>query len=59
MRNHRDAYGLGVVIFTAISLGKGSDAFIMLWLLIWWTVGVAAHFATAGIIFVATRHTQR
>lgn len=56
---HLASYAIGVVVFTGISLGTSPDYFIMNWPLIWWTVGIVAHAATAVIIHVATGHMDR
>ncbi|WP_417467177.1 helix-turn-helix domain-containing protein [Maricaulis sp.] len=51
---HLAAYGLGTIIFIAISLTVGS--FIMKWPLIWWGVGLASHAATVIVIELITRY---
>ncbi|SDM63710.1 helix-turn-helix domain-containing protein [Maricaulis salignorans] len=51
---HCAAYGLGLVLFTAICLAVGS--FVMKWALIWWTVGLAAHAAIVVTIELITRY---
>ena len=50
---HLAAYGLGIVLFIAISMAAGS--FVMKWPLVWWTVGVAAHVVTVILIELVTR----
>ena len=54
---HLAAYGLGVVLFIAISLVAGS--FVMKWALIWWGVGVASHVVMVALIELVTRHMDR
>lgn len=54
---HLASFAIGVAVFVGISLGAGS--FVMLWPLIWWTVGVVAHGATLMIIEVVTRYQDR
>ena len=51
---HLAAYGLGAVLFTAISLTAGS--FVMKWALIWWGVGVASHVMLVILIELITRY---
>ena len=55
---HLASYVMGMVIFTGINIGMGSSA-VMLWPIIWWTVGAVAHGATVVIVEVATRYTDR
>ena len=54
---HLAGFAIGVAVFVGISLGAGS--FVMLWPLIWWTVGVVAHGATLMIIEAVTRYQDR
>lgn len=54
---HLASYALGVVIFTGISIGVG-HGFVMLWPLIWWTVGVVAHGVTVVIVELVFRHDR-
>lgn len=51
---HLAAYGLGLVLFTAICLAAGS--FVMKWPLVWWTVALTAHAVTVILIELITRH---
>ena len=55
---HLSSYVLGVIIFTGISIGIGGETFVMLWPLIWWTVGVAGHGVTVVIVELVTRHER-
>lgn len=56
---HLAGYALGMVIFAAISIGISTEYFVMKWPALWWTVGAAAHAATAVIVHVATRFAER
>jgi len=56
---HLAGYVVGAVVFTGISLGIGGDRFVMLWPLIWWTVGLTAHGATVSIVELVTRYNQK
>ncbi len=56
---HLASYVLGVIIFTGISIGVGGGTYIMLWPLIWWTVGVASHAVTVIIVELVTRYERR
>ena len=53
---HLVSYALGMVVFAAISVGMG--AFVMKWVMIWWTVGLAGHGVTVALIFLVTRFQQ-
>ncbi len=35
------SYLLGMILFTGINIGTGS--YVMMWAMIWWTVGTAGH----------------
>lgn len=55
---HLASYLMGVVIFVGISIGVG-QGFIMMWPLIWWTVGLAGHAVTVVIVELVVRHDQK
>lgn len=48
---------VGVVVFIGINIGTGS--YVMLWPLIWWTVGLASHALTVIIVELATRYSDQ
>lgn len=50
---HLASYLFGAVLFVGISIGMGS--FVMLWPLIWWTVGVCGHALAVVIVELAFR----
>ncbi|MEL7033800.1 MAG: helix-turn-helix domain-containing protein [Pseudomonadota bacterium] len=55
---HLASYVLvGFVVFTGINIGTGS--YVMLWPLIWWTVGLASHALTVIIVELATRYSDQ
>lgn len=56
---HLAGYAMGVVVFTGISLGMRTGEFVMLWPLIWWTVGVTGHIVTVVIVELVTRFNER
>ncbi|WP_291842739.1 XRE family transcriptional regulator [Maricaulis sp.] len=55
---HLASYVMGMVVFAGINIGIGSSA-VMLWPIIWWTVGAVAHGMTVVIIEVITRYADR
>lgn len=54
---HFVSYVLGVVIFTGINIGTGTN--VMLWPLIWWTVGIVGHAVPVVIVEVTTRFADQ
>lgn len=54
---HFVSYVLGVVIFTGINIGTGTN--MMLWPLIWWTVGIVGHAVPVVIVEVTTRFADQ
>lgn len=48
---------VGIVVFVGINIGTNSN--VMLWPLIWWTVGVASHALTVIIVELATRYSEQ
>ena len=48
---------IGIVVFMGINIGTNSN--VMLWPLIWWTVGVASHALTVVIVELATRFSEQ
>ncbi|MCF8878405.1 helix-turn-helix domain-containing protein [Hyphobacterium sp. SN044] len=54
---HLVSYVLGMIIFTAISVGMG--AFVMKWAMIWWTVGLTGHAVPVVLIFLVTRFQEQ
>jgi len=52
-------YALGVIVFAGISLGVGNGTFVMLWPLIWWTVGVAGHGLAVVLVELVTRYERQ
>ena len=52
---HLAAYGIGMVTFLGISWSAGGPGLVMRDPMIWWTVGLAAHAGTLGIIEAVTR----
>lgn len=55
---HLAAYGIGMVTFLGIGLAGGGDIFVMRAPMVWWTVGLAAHAGTVGIIEAVTRYNE-
>jgi transcriptional regulator with XRE-family HTH domain len=53
------SYVFGMILFIGISLGIGGRTFVMLWPMIWWTVGVAGHGLATVIVELAVRHRQQ
>lgn len=53
---HFVSYILGVVIFLGINIGTSSN--VMLWALIWWTVGIVGHAVPVVIVEVTTRYSE-
>ena len=53
---HLASYGIGMVTFLGIGLAAGGDIFVMRAPMVWWTVGLAAHAGTVGIIEAVTRY---
>ncbi len=48
-----------MILFIGISLGMGGRTFVMLWPMIWWTVGMAGHGLATVIVELAVRHRQQ
>ena len=55
---HLASYGIGMVTFLGIGLAAGGDIFVMRAPMVWWTVGLAAHAGTVGIIEAVTRYNE-
>ena len=55
---HLASYGIGMVTFLGIGLAGGGDIFVMRAPMVWWTVGLAAHAGTVGIIEAVTRYNE-
>ena len=55
---HLAAYGIGMVTFLGIGLASGGDIFVMRAPMVWWTVGLASHAGTVGIIEAVTRYNE-
>jgi len=55
---HLAAYGIGMITFLGIGLAAGGDIFVMRAPMVWWTVGLASHAATIGIIEAVTRYNE-
>jgi transcriptional regulator with XRE-family HTH domain len=53
------SYVFGMILFIGISLGIGGRTFVMLWPMIWWTVGMAGHGLATVIVELAVRHRQQ
>jgi len=47
-----------MVTFLGIGLAGGGDIFVMRAPMVWWTVGLAAHAGTVGIIEAVTRYNE-
>ena len=47
-------YLFGMVLFTGINIGTGS--YVMMWAMIWWTVGTAGHGLAVVLYELVTRH---
>ena len=48
------SYLFGMVLFTGINIGTGSN--VMMWAMIWWTVGTAGHGLAVVLFELVTRH---
>jgi len=53
------SYVFGMILFIGISVGIGGRTFVMLWPMIWWTVGMAGHGLATVIVELAVRHRQQ
>ncbi|MCA8890775.1 MAG: helix-turn-helix transcriptional regulator [Hyphomonas sp.] len=47
-------YLFGMVLFTGINIGTGS--YVMMWAMIWWTVGTAGHGLAVVLFELVNRH---
>ena len=56
---HLAAYGIGMVTFLSLSWSAVGPGLVMRDPMIWWTVGLAAHAGTLGIIEAVTRSQYR
>ena len=56
---HLAGYGIGMVTCLGLSWSAGGPGLIMRDPMIWWTVGLAAHAGTLGIIEAVTRSRDR
>lgn len=52
---HCAAFALGAIVFAAVGLAMANGS-VMLWPLLWWTVGLTAHAATVVVIELITRY---
>lgn len=52
---HLAAYALGAIVFAAVGLAMTNGS-VMLWPLLWWTVGLTAHAVLVVIIELITRY---
>lgn len=48
------SYLFGIILFTGINIGTGS--YVMLWPMIWWTVGTAGHGLAVVLYALVARH---
>jgi 2TM domain len=52
---HLTVFALGVAVFTAISVQAGTGEYVMLWPLVWWSIGVLGHVAAVIIAELVAR----
>lgn len=56
---HLTSFALGAAVFTAISLQSGTGEFVMLWPLVWWSIGLLGHVAAVIIAELVARFGRR
>jgi transcriptional regulator with XRE-family HTH domain len=50
------SYIFGMILFTGINIGTGS--YVMMWAMIWWTVGTAGHGLAVVLFELVARHKE-
>ena len=56
---HAAGFVIGMVAFVAIGLSDSGNPWLMRAPMVWWTVGLVAHAATAGIVELTTRYSDK